>query len=567
MACNKTQIYDENFYDLIIDYKLVENYMFPECLQPIDERFQVGYYSRERFPLLSVTDYSYGGIPHIYCLTDASALEVTNIMFLQKQPALELQGEGVLVGFVDTGIQYDNPLFRNPDGTTRIVAIWDQTAENAGDESNLPKGFLYGREYTKEKIDLALREENPFLQVPVTDDNGHGTFLAGVCCGGGNLANNFVGAVPLAAIAAVKCKEAKQNLRDYYFIPEHAVCYQENDIMAGVAWLRQKAEQLRMPLVICIGMGCGLGSHSGDEPLSILLEDIGLERGRAVTVAAGNEANARHHYEGRGLRQGAQDDVEISVGSGVKGFVLELWAGAAELYQVAVVSPTGEVFQPQGGPGAGKAEYTFLFEGTTVSLEYEIAIGLNSNQLVFLRFFNPLEGIWIIRVTGRSIIQGNYNMWLPMGELITGEVFFLRSVPDITATSPAYARFAVSTGAFAADGSRLYPDSGRGFSAAGEVKPDLAAPGVDITGPDRRGNFITMTGTSISAALTAGACAQLLEWGIVKGNYQTLNSSEIRTILIRGAKRSADRVYPNREWGYGALDVLSALNQLRNQTP
>ena len=585
MACEQEMIYSDEYYDLIIDYNLIENYIFPECIQSVDARFKVGYYPRAELPPLSVVDYSYSAIPKCFCLTDYSALEVTNILFLQNQPVLDLNGEGVMIGFVDTGIEYRNPVFRNEDGSTRIAAIWDQTIpgadameerrEVAENENNVnggndrigrnPQGFLYGTEYSEEEINQALASEVPLSVVPSTDTNGHGTFLAGISCGGRNPAKQFVGAAPLATLAVVKCKEAKQNLKDYYFIPPNAVCFQENDIMAGVAWLQGQADQRNMPLVVCITMGSGLGSHMGDCPLSLYLNNFGLRRGRVITVSAGNEANARHHFYSAGLETGQQENVEISVGSNVNGFVLELWASVPNLYQVAVLSPTGELFQPVGGPGTGKKEYRFLFENTTVSIEYDIVEGANANQLAFLRFATPLQGIWTIRVTGRQTIQGGYHMWLPQSELMSGEVFFLRSTPDVTATSPAYTPSAVSTGAFLARGNSLYPESGRGFSANGEIKPDLTAPGVNVYGPDCLGNFTTMTGTSVAAAITAGACAQLLEWGLVKGQYASLNSVEMRSILTRGARRTPDRSYPNPEWGYGTLDVFEALNQLRTQ--
>lgn len=562
MACDENDIYSEDYYDLIIDFNLIENYIFPDCIQSIDPRFKVGYYERAELPPLSVADYSYSAIPKCFCLTDYTALEVTNILFLQNQPVLDLKGEGVLVGFVDTGIAYQNPVFRNEDGTTRIAAIWDQTILG---KDRRPTGFLYGTEFSEEEINQALTSEDPLSIVNSIDTNGHGTFLSGVACGSGNPAEKFIGAAPLAKIAVVKCKEAKQNLKDYYFIPPSATCFQENDIMAGVSWLNALAERMGMPLVVCISMGSSLGSHMGDSPLSQFLNNLGLRRGRVVTISAGNEANARHHFQSLNLPQGQQENVEISVGNGVNGFVLELWAAVPNLYQVAVLSPTGELFEPVGGAGVRRAEHFFLFENTTVSIEYDIIVGANANQLAFIRFTTPLQGIWTIRVTARQVIQGGYHMWLPQSELVSGEVFFLRSTPDVTATTPSFSNAAVSVGAFLAKGNSLYPDSGRGFGANGDIKPDIAAPGVNVTGPDVRGNFITMTGTSVAAAITAGACAQLLEWGIVKGRYTTLNSVEMRSILTRGAQRSPDRSYPNPEWGFGSLDVFEALNQLRTQ--
>ena len=594
MPCNEDAVYSNEYYDLIIDYNLIENYIFPDCLQSIDARFKIGYYPRAGLPALSVADYSYSAIPQMFALTDYEALEVTNILFLQNQPVLDLKGEGVMIGFVDTGIDYDNPVFRNEDGSTRIAAIWDQTlrgtyvieetigerVENVpiNDRGNLtienneanivdrrPQGFLYGREFSESEINQALASDQPFSLVESRDDNGHGTFLAGVACGGGNPANNFIGAAPLAKIAVVKCKEAKKNLKDYYFVPEGATCFQENDIMAGIAWLNQQAEKQNMPLVVCVSMGSSLGSHTGGSPLSQYINNLGLRRGKVITVSAGNEANARHHFQNRELEENQIDNVEISVERGVAGFVLELWATAPNLYQVGVLSPTGELFEPMGGAGVRRAEHFFLFENTEVSIEYDITVGGGANQLAFLRFTTPLQGLWTIRVTARQTIRGGYNMWLPQSELMSGNVFFLRSTPDITATTPSFSIAAVSTGAFLPRGNSLYPESGRGFGAGGEIKPDLAAPGVNVTGPDQYGNFTTMTGTSVAAAITAGACAQLLEWGIVKGRYTTLNSVEMRTILTRGARRSVDRTYPNPEWGFGSLDVFEALNQLRSQ--
>ena len=577
MACEENTIYSEEYYDLIIDFNLIENYIFPDCIQSIDARYKVGYYPRAELPPLSVADYSYAAIPQLFVLTDYQAVEVTNILFLQNQPVLNLKGEGVLVGFVDTGIDYTNAVFRREDGGTRIVGIWDQTLMGAPNQGNnqgngegvedlRPENFLYGTVYFEDQINQALDLEDTQSLVPTMDLNGHGTFLAGVACGGGNPAEKFIGAAPLAKIAVVKCKEAKNNLKDYYFAPREAICYQENDIMAGVAWLHQVAEKMGMPLVVCLGMGTSLGNHTGDSPLSQYLNNLGLRRGRVLTVSAGNEANARHHYQGRFDVGGASvDEVEISVGGNVSGFVLELWALSPDLYQVGVLSPTGELFEPEGGAGIRRGEHFFLFENTRVSLEYDIPTGGSANQLVFLRFTTPLEGLWTIRVTPRQVVSGTYHMWLPPGQLLSGEVFFLRSNPDVTATTPCFANSVVSTGAFVAEGSRLYPDSGRGFGADGQIKPDVAAPGVNVTGPDLYGGFGTLTGTSVAAAITAGACAQLLEWGIVKGRYTTLNSVEVRSILTRGARRNPERSYPNPEWGFGALDVFEALNQLRTR--
>ncbi len=554
-------VYSEDYMDLILDYNRVVEYRLPECVQKISRTYDVAYYPRKNLPPLNIQTYSYTAIPHCYTLTDKSALEASQILILQNQPALNLTGRGVLIGFVDTGIDYQNPLFRYSDGRTRIQAIWDQTIP----EGTKPEGFLYGSLFTGEKIDEALLSAEPLEIVPTLDEDGHGTFLAGVAAGGENLEENFIGAAPESMLAVVKCKQAKQYLRDYYFIPDGVPCYQSTDLMAGVAWLTRLADERDLPLVICIGMGSSQGAHDGGSPLPSFLNEVGLRRRRVVTIATGNEANARHHYWNRdGLRPGEQVDVEIFVGEGVKGFTLECWAQAPELYRMTILSPTGELLPTSMNQIGGREEYTFLFENTSVSVDYGMVGSQQSNQLIFLRMEHPLQGIWTLRIMPAYVIRGEFHMWLPVTEFLSGEVFFLRSNPDMTATEPAYALTPVSVGAYQTAGESIYAESGRGFSLTGNIKPQLAAPGVDIQGPGLRQNFVRYTGTSAGAAITAGACAQLLQWGIVDGNYPTLNSTEINTILIRGAKRSPERSYPNTEWGFGSLDVYSSLNRLRN---
>ena len=174
---------------------------------------------------------------------------------VRRLPALELFGNGVLVGFVDTGIDYTHPAFMNADGTSRILSIWDQTIE--GGEKK-PKGFAYGCEYSNEQINEAISASNPYEIVPSRDTEGHGTFMAGVACGNETEDGQFSGVAPSAAICVVKCKQAKQNLRDYYQISSEITCFSEADLILGVCYLWRQAVQMRMPLVLCLGVGTNL---------------------------------------------------------------------------------------------------------------------------------------------------------------------------------------------------------------------------------------------------------------------------------------------------------------------
>lgn len=554
------QVYSNDYFDFIIYYGDVENVpVAGACTQQIDDDYDIFYYPREGLPSLSVGNYTYSTIPKCFGLLDTTALESSGILRMQNQPALALKGNGVLVGFIDTGIDYTNPLFRYADGSTRIIRIWDQSIR----EGTPPLGGLYGSEYKQEDINRALSSENPYEIVPSRDEEGHGTFLAGVACGGEDIENNFIGAVPEAAIAVVKLKDAKQYLREFYFIPDGVPAFQENDIMLAVSYLNGLAMVSNMPLVICLGLGNSVGSHGKDGMLPSYLNYISNRRRRVVVTATGNEANSRHHFLGNLSGGGAYEDVEISVESDMTGFFAELWADTPELYAVSVISPTGEQL-PQIPVRVGASEeFTFVFERTTVSVDYRMEARASGSQLIYFRFTKPRRGLWTIRVFPRDIVTGVYHMWLPMRQMTDGTVFFLRSNPDTTLTSPGTAAQVLTTGGYNAVNESIYTDSGRGFTVTGGVKPDFAAPAVNVFGPGLRGNYVTYTGTSAAAAITAGACAQIMQWAIVDQNNPAMSSAGVKNMLIRGTRKSSERIYPNVEWGYGILDVYEAFNNLR----
>lgn len=564
MDCT-TPIYSNDYFDFINTLSGREGVYSDEnvCVQPLEGDFEVLFYPRElELGEIQISRYTYLGIPKCYALMSTEALEGTGILTMQNFPTLPLKGTGVLIGFVDTGIDYLNPIFQSENGTTRILRIWDQTIR----EGNMPEGFLYGSEYTAEEINQAIRSENPYEIVPSRDLDGHGTFLAGVAAGSQDVAGDFIGAAPSADIAIVKLKEAKQYLRDFYYIREDAAAYQENDIMAGISYLHDLAYRLSKPLVICIGLGTNTSGHGGVSPLASLLNYIAVRRMRAVTVAAGNEANARRHYQGNLLPQQEYDEVEISVGENVKGFIAELWTNAPEVVSISIQSPTGEI-QPLVPARQGeRVEYNFLLEGTRVTIDYSLAEYTRNNELIFMRFSAPSKGIWRIRVFSTNYVTGRFHIWLPTSEFIEGELFFLRSNPETTITGPSGALSPMTVGGFNAADNSLYLDSGRGYNIYDQVKPDFLAPAVNVYGPDLHSHFTTKTGTGIAAAIAAGASAQMLEWGVVRGNQSTMNTVEIKNYFLVGADRDPGRTYPNREEGYGRLNIYQAFIKMRRTT-
>lgn len=558
MDCHDA-VYSNDYYDIIISGLDTVSGIETICKQKIADSYEVYYVNRQEVPPLSVGEYNYVNIPKCFTILDQFSLEVSGITRVQTQRNLELGGNGILIGFLDTGIAYENKAFRNTDGSSRIVAIWDQS-ENT---TRNPKGFIYGTEYSKAEIDQALFKDDPKAYVPVQDENGHGTKIAAIAAGSADIENDFIGAAPYADIAVVKLKPAKEYLRDFFFIRKDAAVYQENDIFAAIDYLNQLAEKRGQPLVLCIALGSNQGNHGSGGRMATYLDEICERYRRAVCIAVGNEANARHHFYG-GVSEGTSEKVEINVTEDMQGFTVELWGRTSELFSVSIISPTGEVL-PRVPVFTGQQQrHRFLLENTTVIIDYQLGDVRSREQLIHITFMRPIMGIWIVEVFPNRILDGNFNMYLPISEFLEEEVYFVRSNPDSTLTVPSGARYPMAVGGYDAITNGVYIESGRGYSVDGIIKPDYVAPAVNVYTPDRLGNYVRMTGTSAAAAISAGACALLMEWNLEALDNRTVNSIELRNQIINGTKRMANQLYPNREEGYGRLDVYQAILSMRN---
>ena len=528
---------------------------------------------------VSMRVHPYYMIPSLFSPLDYNAMEASGILSAFNSPALNNQGKGVLIGLVDTGIDYRSPLFQNPDGTTRIAGIWDQSVPI--EEDVLPAGVpdyypmggsSYGTEYTREQINEALASDDPLSLVPTQDTIGHGTFLAGLAAGSSIPQEDFTGAAPEAELAVVKLKPAKKYLRDFYLIPSDAPAFQENDIMMGIKYLRMMADRLKKPLVILLAMGSNSGSHIGTSPLSQVTQNYSGFFGIITVIAGGNETGAAHHFYASIPAGTEYEDVEIRVGKeeAERGFVLELWDADADTYTVGFISPSGERISRIPIIANNETSIPFLLDATTITVNYQLIEAESGSQLIFMRFQTPAAGIWTVRVYNTQRFKGTFHMWLPVQGMISEETVFLRPDPYSTITVPGNSRLPITVGAYDTSTGGIYIHSSRGFTPNQIVKPELAAPGVNILGPSvgrKPGSdtpMTTRTGTSAAAAITAGAAANLLGWGIVEGNYPTMSEASVKSYLIRGAQRNPALTYPNREYGYGTLDLYEAFLRLRN---
>lgn len=457
------------------------------------------------------------------------------------------------------GIDYTNEVFRDGNGDTRILAIWDQTIQ----DGTPPEGFLFGTEYKREDINRALQAEDPYSIVPSKDEIGHGSSMAGVAAGS-RLGGGYIyqGAAPDADIVVVKLKECKPYLRDFYLVPEGVPAYQENDLMLAVKYADSFARVFQRPVVICLGVGTNMGDHRGSSFLSRYLNIVGLKRSRAIVVCGGNEGNASHHF--RGLLPARDDasassvDVEIRVDAEAKGFYMELWGNTPDIFSVGIRTPGGESIAPMRLGIRQSITYGFVYEKSKVTIDGTLVEQTSGEQLIRFRVEDPTPGIWTFRVNAvGDVHNGEFNMWLPITDFMNAEIYFLEPNPYTTLTEPAMASDIISVTAYNAENNSFYTESGRGFSRNGITCPDFAAPGVNVSTI-----YGKSTGTSLAACIAAGAVAQFMQWAVVERNNYNAESREVKNYFIRGASRDASLNYPNREFGYGRLNIAGVFDAM-----
>ena len=562
---DRKKIISNDYADLIAEYsddQMNLSNFSNETINFIDpKKFAIVYIPVNKVTQQFSQEQDYSIITKLFGLVDTTILDEMGVKKVQNIPSLDLNGQGVLLGFVDTGIEYTNPLFKNADNTTRILSIWDQSIENMQASSDI---FYYGTEYSENQINEALKSETPLSIVPSTDQIGHGTMLAGLAGGSSIEASDFIGVVPLSQFVIVKLKPAKANLKQLLLVPEDAICYQENDILFGITYLLNVANQLKKPIAICIGLGTNQGPHDGRSPLSSLIYIKSNRVGTATVVAAGNEGNTGHHYYGEVDPKIGSNLVEIKVGEGESGFLMELWGNLPGSYSIDITSPNGE-YVPRILPKLHESRsIKFTFEKTTILVDYFIVEAQTGDQLILFRFKDPTPGIWKLKVYAGKISSG-FHIWLPIRGFITENTKFINPNPYTTITCPAYSLTAITATAYNHKDQSIYPSAGRGFSRVNLIKPDLAAPGVNVYSPLLSNEFGPKSGTSIAAALTTGVSAMLLEWGIVKNNYPTMNSQQVKKFLIRGVEQNVNITYPNREWGFGTLDIYRTFENLQGK--
>lgn len=443
-----------------------------------------------------------------------------------------LFGKGTIVAVIDTGIRAESMEFRNADGSTRILNIWDQTT---------------GTEYDRSQIDEVLQNETKDTAgIPGADVLGHGTQVAAIACGSSGVAAQ-------ADILVVKLGLAAKN-----GFPR------TTQLMEALDYVVRKAIDYGKPLAVNISFGNNYGDHTGSSLLENFINDIADSWKCSICIGSGNEGLGAVHTGGT-LTEDMEETVELAVSSYETGLSIQIWKDYWDDIAVEIIAPSGRnLGRIQENSRVSRIRYkdmellTYFGEPSPFRIRQEIYIDMIP-QTVYIQ-----SGLWKLRLIPRSIRNGRYDMWLPaQGALNFGTGF---TSPDSasTFTIPSAAAKAVTVGAYDAGTGSAAPFSGRGYiveiGGSLMVKPELAAPGVNVLVPSVSG-MARVSGTSYATPFVTGSAALLMEWGIVRGNDAFLYGEKLKAYLIKGAEPLAGAAVPDTQTGWGRLCLKNSLPQ------
>ncbi|AYE33035.1 S8 family peptidase [Clostridium septicum] len=559
--------YNPNYEDFLVEYtgnfdEEIKNVSYAYG-KAIDQDYAIVAVEKGRYEeLVSSQDFIIYAVPRgIFTLEALTPIDAGNFENVIQNPYNNLSGSGILVGIVDTGIDYLNSEFIREDDTTRIDYLWDQTIEPTN-ENNL----VFGVEYSKEEIDNAIKlskeGKDPYSIVKTKDTNGHGTNMASII-GARGKDIEVKGVMSDCTFAVVKLKENevyKQVLRANGIT--NVPVYSNSDIVVGMLYILRKSRELRKPLVILLALGSNFSAHSGSSVIEKYIERVSSYRGVAVVTGTGNQGAAELHASGRILQNGLTNNVDLKIDKAQTELELEIWIRRPNLMSINIISPSGEEIGNVPIETENKQIFNFIYENTGVSIQYISPDEINGDENIKLIFSNIKPGIWTLILKGEYIDDGRYDIWLPVKSLNQEGTKFLNSDPYTTLVIPSTSKGVISVGYYNQENVSILSESGKGYTQDDRIKPDLVAGGIRqaVTNPGGGVNYIS--GSCVAAAVTAGACGLILEWGIIDKNDISMTSEKIRTYLIAGSRKRQGDEYPNPNWGYGILDLEGVFKQI-----
>ena len=536
---------------------------------------------------------------------NASCLPDYNIVTGRNVNATTLTGKGTAIAVLDSGVDYKHPDFRNADGSTRILAYWDQSLPFASfnNENNYNLGVIFSEEdlnrllipkassvssesSTFPAIEATTRlpshskgtsgyginplspsegisDYNSNLLSPSEDISGHGTHIAGICAGNGRVSNgNNQGVAPESSLIVVKLKNETSSVYTDYA-----------NLMMAVDFAVRFANLRSFPLSVNISYGSNDGSHTGSSLLELFMEQVSLYGKNVICVATGNEGLTRRHASlqihnsNRSIisnKNTYNESIAFTIAPGERNLYLEIWQSFADDFSYELFAPSS--LQSFVFPAASGI-YTYMIADTTIYLTINNPTPYQPFRQYFLSFSSNAtfitSGTWTLRITPTltgKIVDGRLQFWLPSKEATNSATGFLSPSSDMTFTIPSTVSSVISVSGYDSSLNVFASFSGQGFSNAMNTKPDLCAPAVNILSTAPNGGYTIRTGTSMAAPFVTGAAALLMQYGIVNGNDPFLYGEKVKAYLWKGANPlPAFSEYPNKQVGWGQLCIAESI--------
>ncbi|NFG57888.1 peptidase S8 [Clostridium botulinum] len=489
-----------------------------------------------------------------YTLEEISPIDAAQVRSLQINLPLQLTGEGVVVGIIDTGIDYLSDEFMTLNGESRIECIWDQTivSEKVDEIELVPYGALYLKDKINEAIRAYRQGKSPYDIVPSIDEIGHGTNMSGII-GATGKNPELKGVAPDCKFVVVKLIEDYSNKAQF---KAQVPIFNITAIFSALEFLYEHALKKSEPMVIYLPLGSNSGNHRGNGILAEYIESISNSRGIVVVTGAGNERSRAGHASGVISKAGETRSIELNVSPNQKYLWVEIWVDPPNIMTVDIVSPSGENTGVVPAIINLSEDYNFIFENTSIKIEFYIPEENTGDELIRIQFYDLQPGIWKIKLIANLVLDGTYNIWIPQYGLSVGDTSLSPSDPFGTFTNPGGSTSIITVASYNQNNNNIVNYSGMSFLNDYIDRVDIAAGGVNAVTVAPNNSTTTVNGTSVSAAVVAGTCAMLFQWGIVEGNDPYMYSQTIKTYLTRGTRQRPGDSYPNPEWGYGALDVI-----------
>ncbi|MCQ2017588.1 S8 family peptidase [Clostridium butyricum] len=498
----------------------------------------------------------------LYTLQQISPAQASQANFLQLENLpLNLTGKGVTVAIVDTGIDYLSEEFMDYDGNSRIDLIWDQTIDSDKPPSENPK-VPFGTVYTNEEIQAAINEKrkgnDPYTIVPSKDEYGHGTKMAGLIGATGK--NPLVkGIVPECRFISIKLIEDisyKEKFGASVPIFNIAVLF------SSLQFLYEHSLISESPLVIYFPLGSNMGYHRGNGIFDQFINFISIHTDIIIVTCTGNEAMTNSHASGQISEEEKTRVIDLDIPPEEKNIAVEIWVEPPNILSIDVISPSGENTGIVNSLLNNTVYYKFIFEKTSLKVNYYIPEEYSGNELIRLRFYDLQPGIWKLRLSGDLVLDATFNIWIAQKGIISPNTRLSPSDTYGTITNPGNSEFAATIAAYNQNNNNILNYSGVAFSYNYINTIDVAGGGVNAltVAPDNKTDIVN--GTSVASAIAAGACAMLFQWGTVNKNDPYMYAKTIKTYLSRGVSTRPGDIYPNPQWGYGMLNILNMFKNM-----